>query len=194
MKKCTGCGAEFDDTSKYCPYCGAEYGTVDKPAEVAEEYGWQPEKPTNAKKVINTTQGMIWHKVLLIFLVLNALRNFLAGIGYFEMVVDWAKYSAKYPGQFGYVVACTVAEIAIGVFALVVFNRLRKYRRNGPSSLKMMYIICIGVILIFQFWQSSIVPDERAMNAVTFLDLLKNILMLVVNNVYYSKRQNLFVN
>ena len=30
MKKCTACGTTFDDTSKFCPYCGTE--------SVAEEH------------------------------------------------------------------------------------------------------------------------------------------------------------
>ena len=196
MKKCAGCGAEFDDTSKYCPYCGAEYGNAAYQPGAAEEYGWQPEKPKKEEQVINTNQGMIWHRVMLFLLIVNAIWSIITGIGYMNRYrnAEWIEVFRYYSGLQFYIMVCGVAQIAIGVYALVVYNRLRKYKRNGPSSLKMMYIICIAVPLILQAWQGSILPESKMIERNTFFDLVKNILMLTINNVYYSKRKDLFVN
>ena len=196
MKKCTSCGAEFDDTSKYCPNCGTEYGNAAYQPGIAEEYGWQPEKPKKAEKVINTNQGMIWHRVLLIFLIVNAIWSIFTGIGYMARYRDaeWIAYYKTVPGLQTYIVFCGVAQIVMGGYAIGVYNRLRKYRKDGPGSLKKMYIIFIVVPIVLQVWQGRVLPQSRVIDGRTFLDIMKNILMLVINSVYYERRKNLFVN
>ena len=193
MKKCSGCGSEFDDTSRYCPYCGTEYGAEENRTGAAEEYEWQPEKKG---RTINTGQGMIWHRVLLLFLIVNAIWSIISGLGYMNRYrnPEWIAYYRTVPGLQVYIVFCGAAQIVIGAYALTVYNRLRKYRKDGPGALKKMYIICIAAILLLQVWKGRILPQSGVIDGVTFLDLLKNILMLVINNVYYAKRRDLFVN
>ena len=197
MKKCAGCGAEFDDTSKYCPNCGREYETETAAyqAGVAEEYGWQPERPKKAEKVINSDQGMIWHRVLLFFLIVNAIWSVITGIGYMNRYRDpeWIAFFKTVKGLQTYTVFCGVAQIAIGVFAITVYNRLRRYKKEGPSSLKVMYIICIIVPMVLQVWQGRILPQSK-IDRLTLLDIMKNIMMLGINSTYYARRKNLFVN
>lgn len=197
MKKCAGCGAEFDDTSKYCPNCGAEYGEA-APAyqpSIAEEYGWHPERPKKTEKAINSDQGMIWHRVLLFFLIVNAIWSIITGIGYMNRYRDpeWIAFFKTVKGLQTYTVFCGVAQIAIGVFAITVYNRLRRYKKEGPSSLKVMYIICIIVPMVLQVWQGRILPQSK-IDRLTLLDIMKNIIMLGINSTYYARRKNLFVN
>ena len=92
MKKCSGCGSEFDDTSRYCPYCGTEYGEEENRTGAAEEYEWQPEKK---ERTINTGQGMIWHRVLLLFLIVNAIWSIISGLGYMNRYrnPEWIVYA-----------------------------------------------------------------------------------------------------
>lgn len=197
MKKCAGCGAEFDDTSKYCPNCGREYETEAAAYQpgVAEEYGWHPERPKKAEKVINSDQGMIWHRVLLFFLIVNAIWSIITGIGYMNRYRDpeWIAFFKTVKGLQTYTVFCGVAQIAIGVFAITVYNRLRRYKKEGPSSLKVMYIICIIVPMVLQVWQGRILPQSK-IDRLTLLDIMKNIIMLGINSTYYARRKNLFVN
>ena len=197
MKKCAGCGAEFDDTSKYCPNCGREYETdaAAYQAGVVEEYGWHPVRPKKAEKVINSDQGMIWHRVLLFFLIVNAIWSIITGIGYMNRYRDpeWIAFFKTVPGLQTYTVFCGVAQIAIGVFAITVYNRLRRYKKEGPSSLKVMYIICIIVPMVLQVWQGRILPQSK-IDRLTLLDIMKNIIMLGINSTYYARRKNLFVN
>ena len=197
MKKCAGCGAEFDDTSKYCPNCGRAYETEAAAYQpgVAEEYGWHPERPKKAEKVINSDQGMIWHRVLLFFLIVNAIWSIITGIGYMNRYRDpeWIAFFKTVKGLQTYTVFCGVAQIAIGVFAITVYNRLRRYKKEGPSSLKVMYIICIIVPMVLQVWQGRILPQSK-IDRLTLLDIMKNIMMLGINSTYYARRKNLFVN
>ena len=197
MKKCAGCGAEFDDTSKYCPNCGAEYGEAAAAYQpsITEEYGWYPERPKKAEKVINSDQGMIWHRVLLFFLIVNAIWSIITGIGYMNRYRDpeWIAFFKTVKGLQTYTVFCGVAQIAIGVFAIAVYNRLRRYKKEGPSSLKVMYIICIIVPMVLQVWQGRILPQSK-IDRLTLLDIMKNIIMLGINSTYYARRKNLFVN
>ena len=197
MRKCAGCGAEFDDTSKYCPNCGAEYGEAAAAYQpsITEEYGWYPERPKKAEKVINSDQGMIWHRVLLFFLIVNAIWSIITGIGYMNRYRDpeWIAFFKTVKGLQTYTVFCGVAQIAIGVFAITVYNRLRRYKKEGPSSLKVMYIICIIVPMVLQVWQGRILPQSK-IDRLTLLDIMKNIIMLGINSTYYARRKNLFVN
>ena len=197
MKKCARCGAEFDDTSKYCPNCGAEYvnETAAYQSGIAEEYSWQPEKPKKAERVINTNQGMIWHRILLFFLIVNAIWSVITGLGYMNRYRDaeWLAFFKTVPGLQVYTVFCGVAQIAIGVFAITVYNKLRQYRKDGPVSLKVMYSICIIVPMVLQVWQGRILPQSKV-DRLTLLDIMKNIVMLVINSAYYARRKNIFVN
>ena len=59
MKKCTACGATFDVTSKFCPYCGTEYGAEEHPAGNSEEPVGQPEQPKKASEQIFVTDAGI---------------------------------------------------------------------------------------------------------------------------------------
>ena len=196
MKKCTSCGGAFDDTSRYCPYCGVEYGKTGQETDAAEAYGWQPEKPKEEEKVINTNQGMIWHRILLIILIVNGIWSIITGVSYMSRYrnAEWIAVFRSYSGLQFYIMVCGVVQIAIGVYALIVYNRLRTYKRNGPGSLKMMYIICIAVPLLLQAWQGAILPHARLIERRILFDLLKNIMMLGINNVYYANRKDLFVN
>ena len=196
MKKCAGCGAEFDDTSKYCPYCGAEYGNAAYQPGIAEEYGWQPEKPKKAKKVMSSDKGMIWHRILLVFLIVNAIWSIIAGIGYMNRYRDpeWIAYFKTVPGLQTYIVFCGVAQIALGAYAITVYNKLRQYRKEGPASLKKMYILCIVVPILLLVWKGRVLPQSRVIDSVTLIDLIKNALMLAINSAYYANRKHLFVN
>ena len=196
MKKCAKCGAEFDDTSRYCPHCGTEFGIAENLDEIAEEYGWRAEKPKKAEKVINTPQGLIWHRILLFFLIVNAVWSVISGLSYMSRYrnPEWIAYFKTVPGLQVYIVCCGVAQIAIGVYAITVYNKLRKYRKDGPDSLKKMYIVCIVMPIVLQVWQGRILPQSRVIDTVTLLDIVKNAFMLVINSAYYANRKNLFVN
>ena len=87
-----------------------------------------------------------------------------------------------------------VVRIAIGVFALICLYRLGKYMRSGPGSVKILYGMSIAGTLILTMWLVSISPNADLSMTGIADSFLPDILMLVVNSIYYSKHQDLFVN
>lgn len=195
MKKCAGCGAEFDDTSRYCPFCGTEYGAEESTEAAAENTGFYPERGRKVSQNTVNNYGMTWHKILMFLLILHGLRSILSGLG--DLLFsreEWKVYYTLIPGLRAYVVMAGVSSIAIGVFAMIVFSRLRKLKRNGPASLKMLYLISIGVTVLMDFWSASIIPGAEMLKGNVVISVLENVIMLAINNVYYGRREELFVN
>lgn len=190
MKNCTACGATFDDTSKFCPYCGTE--SVAAESSAGEESGWQPE---NFKTDIESTKkrGMIWHKVVLFFLVIQGLFNFFMGMNIINAYADQTAADRLVILKF-ILIAIGIIYIAIGVFALIVFSRLGKRMRTGPKSLNMLYKICISGNLFLLVLFSMTSSGMRSFGYRVILSLLINLLMLFINKRYYAKRENLFIN
>ena len=193
MKKCTACGATFDDTSKFCPYCGTEYGAEEHPAEPAGEPGWQPEKPKKEKKIINTAQGMIWHKIVLFFVGMKAARRLLRGASILSYCTDKDTFSGLEQVR-NLFLGMGIVNVAIGVFAMICLYRLGKRMRNGPDSVKILYGLCVAGALILSFWTSSIAPSFDLTKLDLFDGFLLDIVMLIVNSIYYSRRRDVFVN
>ena len=190
MKTCTGCGASYDDTSKFCPYCGTESTTAENTA--AEESGWQPE---NFKTDMESTKtrGMIWHKFVLFFLVIQGLINFLMGMNIINSYADQAAAGSLVILKY-ILIAIGMIFIAIGVFSLIVFSRLGKRMKTGPKSLNTLYKICISGNLFLLVLCSMMTRTMIAFGFRVIVSLLFSVLMLFINKRYYAKRENLFVN
>ena len=194
MKKCTACGATFDDTSKFCPYCGTEYGLEERPVGNSEESGKQPEQQKKEKKIINTAQGMmLWHKIVLFLVGIRAVRCLIRGLSILKSYVDSDVPESMVPVR-NLFLGIGIENIAIGVFAVICLYRLGKYMRSGPGSVKILYGMSIAGTLILTMWLVSISPDADLSKAGLADSFLFDVLMLVINSIYYSKHQDLFVN
>ena len=194
MKKCTACGATFDDTSKFCPYCGMEHGAEERPAGNSEENRGQPEQPKKEKKIINNAQGMmLWHKIVLFLVGIRAVRCLIRGLSILRGYVDSDVPESMVPVR-NLFLGIGIENIAIGVFAVICLYRLGKYMRSGPGSVKVLYGMSIAGTLILTMWLVSISPNvDLSMTGIAD-SFLPDILMLVVNSIYYSKHLDLFVN
>ena len=194
MKKCTACGATFDDTSKFCPYCGTEYGAEERPAGNREGTGTQLEQPKKEKKIINNTQGMmLWHKSVLFLVGIRAARCLLRGVSILRGYVDTDVPGSMVPVR-NLFLGIGIENIAIGVFAVICLYRLGKYMRSGPGSVKILYGMSIAGSFILTMWLVSIASDADLSKTGLTDSFLFDVLMLVVNSIYYSKHKDLFVN
>ena len=194
MKKCTACGATFDDTSKFCPYCGTEYGTEEHPAGNSEEFGKQPEQPKKEKKIINTAQGMmLWHKIVLFLVGMKAARCLLRGASVLRSYVDSDVPVYMVPVR-NLFLGIGIESIAIGVFALICLYRLGKYMRSAPGSVKILYGMSIAGSFILTMWFVSISADADLSKVGLTDSFLFDVVMLIVNSIYYSKHKDVFVN
>ena len=193
MKKCTACGATFDDTSKFCPYCGTEYGAEECPAGDSEKPGCQPKKLEKIKEHRINTYGMIWHKIVLFFVGIKAARSLLSGAAILRNYVD-LDVSGFLVTVRNLFLGIGVVRIAIGVFALIWLYRLGKYMRSGPGSVKILYGMSIASALIFSTWLTSILPNADTTSMGLYDTLLFDIVMIIVNSVYYGRRKDVFIN
>lgn len=194
MKKCTACGATFDDTSKFCPYCGTEYGAEERPDGNSEGTGTQPQQPKKGKKIINNAQGMmLWHKIVLFLVGIRAVRCLIRGLSILRSYVDSDVPESMIPVR-NLFLGIGIENIAIGVFAVICLYRLGKYMRSGPGSVKILYGMSIAGALILTMWTVSISPDADLSKAGLADSFLFDVLMLVINSIYYSKHQDVFVN
>ena len=193
MKKCTACGATFDDTSKFCPYCGTEYGAEECPAGDSEKPGCQPKKLEKIKEHRINTYGMIWHRIVLFFVGIKAARSLLSGAAILRNYVD-LDVSGFLVAVRNLFLGIGVVRIAIGVFALICLYRLGKYMRSGPGSVKILYGMSIASALIFSTWLTSILPNADTTSMGLYDTLLFDIVMIIVNSVYYGRRKDVFIN
>lgn len=193
MKNCTACGASFDDTSKFCPFCGTEYKTEDQPAGNSEEPGWEPKKQKKVKEYQINTQGMIWHRMVLFFVGMKAARRLLSGVGILKNYVDLNVYGSLVAVK-NLFLGIGIAHVAIGVFALMVLYRLGKRMRSGPGSVKALYGLSIAAALILSIWAKTVLPHIDSSSLELFDTLLFDIGMLIANSIYYGRRKDVFVN
>ena len=66
--------------------------------------------------------------------------------------------------------------------------------RSGPGSVKILYGMSIASTLIFSTWLTSILPNADTTSMGLYDTLLFDIVMIIVNSVYYGRRKDVFIN
>ena len=171
---CKNCGNQLPDGAAFCSVCGASVnGTDNAPAEVHE-----PVQPAHPMK---------WHKFLIYF------QLFLAAlISLYNAVVCFRLVFLDASGLWDAVYAVSgVISVVLAVLALYVRFRLAGFRKNGPK----MYILFLGINCVFQVLNLLIsFGSDLNTGSSAIGSLLTCVLMLVLTNIYYKKRADLFVN
>ena len=188
MKNCTSCGAPVKGSSKVCPYCNAV---------LQDETG----EGIAASEAKAAEYPMKWHKCQLVFLIIGAVYSFAYGLFYLvggkvlsvRGLVDITEYYIRYPGLITYYRFSAVINIAVGVFQVIVWKRLKEYRVNGPISLKVMYVLGIVLNIVNLSWMSSAM-NTNMFNVWNCCYIIGLVVMLIINSSYYAKRSELFVN
>ena len=198
MKTCVNCGAAIDDTSNFCPHCGTRCesgtgteGSVYSPSENVSEH-------TEASDILAQTYPMKWHKFLMVIMILGGIVtiangiNTMMGTEYLSNGLDMERVYELFPGLKSCDSFYGIAMIALGVFEFTVRSRLKQFRANGPISLRIMYILSLGINVIYLAWATS-VTGTNLFNESNIGSLIATILLMLVNGIYYSKRSRLFV-
>lgn len=191
MKHCEKCGAEYDDTARYCPHCGTLNDGYDptavKPEGTATEY-------------VPGQQGisehpMRWHKFQMVMMIVGAVITIIQGFNTItgsNYGADAARVYATFPGLKAADFAYGVAVILVAAFQIFVRNSLNRFERNGPKYLTWLYIVIIAVQLIY--WSSVSSITKVNLGSQYIGSVIATAIMMLINGVYYSKRKDLFVN
>ena len=211
MKTCVNCGVQLEDKDKFCPRCGTR---CDSSQEAKDPYHQSYDDYTadTAPAVSGTNTGssskpvspadqypMKWHKFLMVIMIIGAVISFISGAGLFSGAsyesqgVDADLIYRMYSGMKSCDMVYSVVLMAIGVFKIIVRNRLSRFRANGPESLKILYFISIGASLIYISWASS-ATRVNMLTSSNITSVFSSVLFLIINTSYYKKRSSLFVN
>ena len=100
---------------------------------------------------------------------------------------------AGYPALQVVDVIMGILSLGLMVMALVVRRKLAKFRRGAPR----LYLIWIAagiVVGVFYLVAASLVLGQLVMTGSIVGNLLGNVLLILLNLVYFQKREHLFVN
>ena len=147
--------------------------------------------------------GMGWFKFLIYFsLIAGAVLNFLSALGFItgSIYASQSNYTVTADIVYAFYgnglrivdIARGASLIALGVFAIITRSKLAKYKKDGPRSLIGLYIYSVASVVIYLF-ACYLIIGELAIEDIA-VNLIVNIVMIVVNKIYFGKRKFLFVN
>lgn len=214
---CTNCGRQLANGSTYCPFCGTaleprpqqtpELKPETPPASdpdalyprQPEPCGQQPARPVPADPK-NDPRGMKWFKFILYFqLFANALINLANAVAVFTGAhyqgsadLVYSVFPAQHTVDIVYGILC----LALAAFGVYTRFRLSAFRRNGPGLYLGVIAANILVPVLYMLLSSLVthIPLTSLLDVNSIASLAANIIMLVVNKIYFDRRKDLFVN
>lgn len=181
---CKRCGTVLPEGSHFCPNCGWRVPGQQETAPV-----WREAPPVGPP--------LKWFKfIIYVQLFLNALGYLITGIQQMTGLVYGgirADVYTSYPALRPVDVVMGLLSLGLMVWALVVRQRLAKFRRGAPKLYLIWIGVSVGVALIYLV-AASLVLGQLVMTASVVGSLLGNVLLILLNMVYFRKREQLFVN
>ncbi len=186
---CYKCGAENENTAKFCRACGADLSTAQAPH--------QPSIPAQQDPALK----MGWYKFLIYFsLFAGAVLNVFDAISLLTGGIYGGEAELVYSVFDGLKsLDAFIGITTLGLAGMCIYTRFRLsgFYKNGPMMLNITYIASLAVNLIYIIGVSSIVPDilsDASTVSSEVSSMITAIVMIFANTVYFKKRSHLFVN
>ena len=146
--------------------------------------------------------GMKWYHFLIRFaLFYMALTNFSQGLAYLTGVIYESESGGKVSAEMIYEtwgIGLKIADVLFGlllvfmaVFAIIVRNKLAKFKMDAPRYLNLYYIIFPSLQVAYGLailW----ITDTNASAAMGINSCVYAAVLIYINTKYFEKRQNLF--
>ncbi|MBQ8383044.1 MAG: zinc-ribbon domain-containing protein [Clostridia bacterium] len=163
-----------------------------------------PYNPAYSNPRANISMG--WHKFLIYFsLWVGAIGNIIGGIIYMfgAHYITVNPYSGKltsyadamyymYEGLQIYDIIYGIFLIATGIMLLIARNALANYKENAPKLILAAYINVLVDDLIYLVFYLNIIDDSTVVTS--FISIIGTCVIMIINYVYYKKRDFMFYN
>lgn len=181
-----------------------------RPQQSAQTYTtYQNAAPAPGQTIVVADQGMAWYKFI-IYVQLWAAAVVFIGAGI--TIMTGAHYRGAATLVYGMLPSLRVIDILFGialiafaVFCVVTRYDLARFRHQGPTRYLWVYGLSIVIPLIYvaavfailsgyssMISLSSLIPSDSIVQIVVYG--IFDIIMIVVNKIYFDKRKHLFVN
>lgn len=190
-KICSRCNNKVDNSARFCPQCGAEFGeTMYGKTPVAERYEQNNQFP------------MKWYKWAKDLLVLDAISYVIYALIYSTGIIYGSKYMIDvlymtYSGLKALNFSYAVSLIGLACFGIYTRSCLAKYKSNGPLCLYITYGVRPVISLLYGI-ASVIIIGPEVISAFfveqLFVVIICGIVLIALNYIYFNKRKALFVN
>ena len=194
MKSCRICGTENEDTNKFCPECGVSF---ELPPFVYEEEtvssGYVPPP-------MERHYPMKWHKFLMIVWFYGGFLGIVRGL----LIVSGIIYHLygmdpvivyKFHPMLEYVdLIYGIVSVALSTYQIIMANRLHLFCKNGPLLMIIFLILSITSSFFYLIASNAAIGRISITLVHDFLLTAAFIPYMIINIIYYQKRQDLFVN
>jgi len=215
--RCNVCGAQLDDGTKTCPYCGCAtegdgkeitvYTASDaSAAEGASNNANATISPafmadSSVGREVGPSVGLKWAHFLGYFaLWISALVNIYSAVSYFtgaqyellgttaERVYETFGNGLKYADLF-----CGIGLVAIAVLAAMAATAIVRYKSTAGTLLGWAYVLNAIVPLAYLTMFSTVV-GVNAFTAKAVVSIALSLAFVFINKIYFDKRKHIFVN
>ena len=178
---CKNCGRELTENESFCPACGVSaIGDPDT---------------GNRAHFLSLVYPMKWYKFLIYFAlfagaVTNVISALLTILGFFTASAVYEMYPAALP----YDICVAVIALALAALDLYTRHALVTYKKIGPVLLCISYAIPAVHTAVAVIIGSAITEGLISFGISQVSGIVVSIVMVVVNYVYFKKRQDMFIN
>jgi len=191
---CNKCGTQLEDGAKFCPSCGTPVGN-----EVNNNMQEQPMAQPMGAQV--QQPGLAWANFLGYFAIwFGSLLNLISAI---QMLTGLVYNAAGGSADLVYAVFGTglmvldkvYGALLLGLVVLGVMTALSIIKRKKNTG-KLLTILYAGVIIVSILYIviTSAILGSSTLDASSGTSIVVSVIMLIVNHIYFKKRQHIFVN
>ena len=194
---CRNCGKEIPEGNNFCTNCGIKVEETTTPVDIQREDNYY-EQPYQQQTV--SQPGMKWFKFIIYFqLILASFSQIssgllaLTGLSYDMAGGNSATVYSMYPVLRGVDMWYGVVCIGMAFAAVYVRQSLAKFKVGAPNKY-LMFLALNFAFSVAYILAANVVTGQFSLDFNAMFSSLSSVVMLVLNGIYFRKREYMFVN